>query len=393
MFKIDLQETPKVTFISSYPPRRCGIATFSQDLLSSLAKQYNREEVTNNSLQVIAVDDIEEPINNYPSETTFVIKDHSLNDYYEAAEFINASSQDIVSLQHEFNLFGGEEGYYIINLLNKLKKPVVSTLHTVLNNPNPIQKEIIQEISARSNYVVVMAEKAREILQDSYDIPADKGLFIHHGIHEKPFIDPSHYKPNIGKEGRPVILNFGLLDPKKGIEYVIEAMAEVTKYFPKAAFLVVGKTHPVIRKYHGEEYRQSLMQLVDDLGLNDNVFFHDEFVSLQELIGYLLATDIFITNYLNEDRTASGALAYAMGCGKAIISTPYHYAAEMLSNNHGRLVPFRDNKAIARELLLLLEDNELRYELRNNAYRYSRQMLWSNVATEYLQVFAQFAQI
>ena len=317
------------------------------------------------------------PAHAYPDEVTFIIRENHLDDYIQAAGFINTGPIKVVSLQHEFNLFGGKDGDYIIQLLSRLKKPVVTTLHTIPIEATPGQKQTLKDVCKLSSYIAVISNKAKSILHKHYQIPDEQVVVVPHGVHDVPYADPAPYKKIINMEGRDIILTFGLLDQYKGMEYVIEAMEKVVARFPRATFIILGKTHPAILKLHGEEYRESLKKKIKANKLNNNVFFYNEFVSLDKLIDFLMAADIYITPYLNKERVSSGTLAYALACGKAIISTPYYYAEELLSDRRGRIVPFEDSEAIARELLLLLENDKLRNEIRKNAYRFGRRMLWT----------------
>lgn len=378
----------RTAIVTSYLPRQCGIATFSSDLLNSLKPNYNVNHFNTNYLQVVAVENLT-PAHEYADEVTFIIRDQNLDDYIQAAGFINTRPIDIVSLQHEFNLFGGKDGDYIIQFLNRLKKPVVTTLHTIPIEASSTQKKTLEQVCNLSTFVVVISEKSKWILREHYRVPDERVIVVHHGVHDVPFANPAEYKKKINMENRDIILTFGLLDQHKGMEYVIEAMIEVVTRYPQATFIILGKTHPAILKLHGEEYRESLKEMIEENKLENNVFFRNEFVTLEELIDYLMASDIYITPYLNKERVSSGTLAYALACGKAIISTPYYYAEELLNDQRGRLVPFEDSKAIASELLLLLGDDGLRNRIRRNAYRFGRKMLWTEAGKSYYKIFAE----
>ncbi|NLI70757.1 MAG: glycosyltransferase [Firmicutes bacterium] len=378
----------RTAIVTSYLPRQCGIATFSSDLLTSLKPNYNINHFNTSYLQVVAIENLT-PAHEYPNEVTFIIREQILDDYIQAAGFINTRSIDVVSLQHEFNLFGGEDGNYITQFLNRLKKPVVTTLHTIPIEASPTQKKSLEDVCNLSTFIVVISEKSKWILREHYHIPDDRVIVIHHGVHDVPFANPAEYKKKINMEDRDIILTFGLLDQFKGMEYVIEAMKKVVIRHPQATFIILGKTHPAILKLHGEEYRESLKKMIKENKLDNNIFFRNEFVTLEELIDYLMAADIYITPYLNKERVSSGTLAYALACGKAIISTPYYYAQELLNDQRGRIVPFEDSEAIARELLLLLGDDDLRNEIRRKAYRFGRKMLWTEAGKSYYRTFAE----
>ncbi len=378
----------KVAFISTYLPRKCGIATFTNDLYNSIKKIYvnGGREKNEEYLQVIAMNNTPEGYA-YSKDVCFSIREKYRDDYRRVADYINLSQIDVVSLQHEFGIFGGEEGSYILHLLGKLKKPVVTTLHTIMKDPLPDQKKTLTQVCAYSTVVVVISHKAKQLLKDIYDVPEKKITMIHHGAHDVPFLDSSYFKEQFKAEGRQVILTFGLLDDNKGIEYVIDALPEVTKKFPDVLFFVLGTTHPEVKKLYGEQYRHTLQKRVKEKGLSRNVVFHNHFVSLEQLIQFLVAADIYITPYLGKERISSGTLAYALASGKAIISTPYVYAEDLLGEDRGLFVPFKDSAAIAEKLILLMEDENLRNRIRKNAYQYGRQMIWREVANDYARAF------
>lgn len=383
-----------VAFLSPSLPRQCGIATFTNDLFNSVKKHSHKNKYSkqnNTQHQIIAVENKTTP-RDYEDEVTTIIKDDRLEDYRVAANKVNHSSVSTISLQHEYNLYGGEEGDYILEFLEKTKKPVVTTMHTVHQDPSPYRKKVTKEICNYSARVIVMAEKAAGFLQSVYGVEQTKIDVVPHGIHPVGFTSPESYKHLIGREGRKVILTFGLLDRLKGVEHVIDAMKKVTEENPDALFIVLGATHPIIKEKEGEDYRNALIRRVQENNLNDHVKFHNEFVSLEKLIEYLMATDIFITPYLNKERITSGALAYAVACGKAVVSTPYYYAEELLREDCGRLVPFRDSAAIARELNSLFADSKKFNRLRKNAYRLGMKMRWGKVAEEYNKVFNEVSE-
>jgi glycosyltransferase involved in cell wall biosynthesis len=323
----------------------------------------------------------------YPEVVKFELRQDHQIDYSRAADFLNFSHIDVVSLQHEYGIFGGEEGSNVLTFLRDLTRPVVVTCHTVLKDPRPMQKEILCEIAAESVKLVVMSKLAFGFLEDAYGIPHDKIAYIPHGIHDVPFIDPNYYKDKFGVEGRKVLLTFGLLGPQKGIEYMIEALPEIVAKHPRTTYVVLGATHPFYVKKEGEAYRLSLQRKVRELGLEDHVLFYPRFVELDELLEYLGATDIFITPYLMIQQITSGALSYAMGTGKAVVSTPYWHAEELLAEGRGCLVPPRDPKALAREIINLLDDEVKRTAMRKRAYNHCRGMVWSAVARSYLELF------
>ncbi len=378
--------TLSAAFISTYPPRKCGIGTYTSDLVHNLKHLSGMNIEQENHLQIIAMNDITEGYD-YPEEVNFVIRDQHKSDYREAAEFLNLSPVDVVNLQHEYGIFGGNDGNHILYLLGKLEKPVVTTLHTVLNEPSEGQKETLKAIVNHSNIVIVLAEKAIEILKRVYKIPDNNIVMIPHGAPDVPFLDTSYYKDNFQAEDRRVLLTFGLLNPNKGIEYAIDALPRVVKDFPDVLYMILGATHPNVKRHFGEKYRISLERRVEELGLQNNVVFHNRFVSLERLIQFLVATDIYITPYLGREQISSGTLAYALTCGKAIISTPYWYAEELLKENRGILVPFQNSQEIADRIMELLSEKSKYDRMRKDAYQFGRKMIWREVANQYDVVF------
>ena len=302
---------------------------------------------------------------------------------------MNINNVDLVCLQHEYGIYGGTVGSHILALLRELRMPVVTTLHTILNEPDPKQRSVMEAISQLSDRLVVMSERGAEFLQEVYQVPADKIDLIPHGIHDVPFVDPNFYKDKFGVEGKSVLLTFGLLSPNKGIEYVIRALPEILEHCPNLVYIVLGATHPQILRHEGETYRLYLQQLAHEKGIEKNVIFYDRFVSLEELEEFIGAADIYLTPYLNQAQITSGTLAYSLGAGKAIVSTPYWYAEELLSEERGKLVPFHDAKAIARSVIELLDNETLRHAIRKRAYLYGREMIWPKVAQSYMETFTR----
>jgi len=380
----------KVSFISTYLPRKCGIATFSSDLLNSMKQLYpsSESDLEPSNFEVIALNDANE-IYNYGSEVTFKIRDQHRKDYQRAADFINHSPVDAVSVQHEYGIYGGEDGNYVNFLLSGLKKPAITTLHTVLEDPTPGQRQTLIRICEQSVSVVVMAQAAVDILTRVYRVDDKKILLIPHGAPDVPFLDSSYYKDQFQAEGRKVLLTFGLLSPTKGLEYAIEAMEKVVEIHPDALYIILGATHPEVKRRYGEEYRYSLEKMVHDKGLENNVTFYNQYVSLERLVQFLVATDVYVTPYLDRDQITSGTLAYALACGKAIVSTPYIYAEELLADGRGTLVPFRDSETMAGTVSKLLSDEALRNRMRKKSYQYGRQMVWQEVARSYAAAFEE----
>ncbi len=371
----------KVLFIGTYVPKECGIATFTSDLLNSVSGEYKDVHC-----EVIALSDPSETYN-YPEEVVFQIKRDKLEDYYLAADYINQSDADIVCLQHEFGLFGGNAGDYIFALLSGINKPVITTMHTMIREPEPEYRASTEKLIKYSEKLVVMSQTAVDMLKDVYKAPEDKIEIIFHGVPDYPFNNCSKYKKLLNLKGSPLVLTFGLLSQNKGIESVLEALPDVVSQYPDLVYLVLGATHPMVKKTQGEAYRHYLENKVSELGLENNVVFHDKFVEKEELCNYILASDIYASPYLSREQIVSGALTYAMGMGKAIVSTPYWYAREMLSENRGLLVDFGDTDGFKKSLLYLIENPEECEDIRKKAYDFGRKMTWKNVGKEYNTVF------
>ena len=375
-----------VAVIGNYLPRQCGIATFTTDLVEGLSS-----EAPDIYCWAAAMNDKHEGYQ-YPEKVRFEINQNKLTDYSVASQFLNISQTDIVCVQHEYGLFGGLAGSHLLKLLADLRMPVVTTLHTVLKDPEPEYRDVMCKISDLSDKLVVMSRKASDFLKDIYAVPEDKIVFIHHGIPDTPFIDPSFYKDKFGVEGKRVLLTFGLLSPNKGIENVLQALPAVIKEHPDVVYIILGATHPNILKFHGDAYRIMLQQLVHKLNIGEHVIFQNRFVELKELCEFLGIADIYVTPYLEEAQITSGTLAYAMGTGKAIISTPYWYATEMLAEDRGRIVPFRNPDAMAEQIIGLLDNDVDRHAMRKKAYMFSRDAVWREVSRKYLRVFSEVRQ-
>jgi len=334
----------------------------------------------------VAVTDIK-GIYEYPEVVRFEIEEQDLLSYLRAADFLNISNVDIVCLQHEFGIFGGPAGGHILALLRELRMPIITTLHTVLREPKIEQRRVMQELISLSTRLVVMVERGRQMLQEVYQAPPSKIDLIPHGIPDVGFVDPTYFKDQFGVEGKVVLLTFGLLSPNKGIEYVLNALPEILAEFPDVVYIVLGATHPNELLEHGEAYRLSLEILAKKNKLEKNVIFYNQFVDLENLKEFIGAADLYITPYLNEAQITSGTLAYTFGAGKAVISTPYWHATELLAGDQGVLVPFANAAAIAREVIALLRDDPRRHAMRKNAYRLGREMVWNNVAQMYMRSF------
>ncbi len=371
----------RLAFIGNYLPRQCGIATFTTDLCEAIATEYE-------TVKCIAV-----PVNDtpagyaYPNRVRFELTEKDLDSYRRAADFLNINNVDLVCLQHEYGIFGGRAGSHVLALLNELNMPIVTTLHTILRDPDPDQRRVLEQVAGLSDRLVVMSERGADFLKDIYHVPAEKIDFIPHGIPDLPFVDPSFHKDLFGVEGKIVLLSFGLLSANKGIETVISALPAILERHPDVVYIVVGATHPHVLRHEGETYRLSLQWLAQEKGVEGNVIFYNRFVSLDELVQFIGAADIYITPYLTEAQITSGTLAYTVGAGKAVISTPYWYAEEMLAEERGVLVPFRDPAALADQVIDLLDNEAKRHAMRKRAYMFGREMIWPQVARRYMESF------
>lgn len=371
----------RVAFIGNYLPRQCGIATFTTDLCEAIAEEYK-----GTACIALPVNDTEAGYD-YPDRVRFELTEKDIESYRRAADFLNINNVDMVSLQHEYGIFGGRAGSHILALLRELRMPVVTTLHTILRDPDPDQRRVMDEIAALSDRLVVMSERGSDFLQEVYHIPEEKIDLIPHGIPDLPFVDPSFHKDLFGVEGKTVLLSFGLLSPNKGIENVISALPAIIARHPDVVYFVLGATHPHVLKDEGETYRLSLQWLAQEKGVEGNVVFYNRFVDLDELVQFIGAADIYITPYLDAAQITSGTLAYTLGAGKAVVSTPYWYAQEMLAEERGALVPFHDPQALAEQVIDLLDHEARRHAMRKRAYLFGRDMIWSQVARRYIQSF------
>jgi glycosyltransferase involved in cell wall biosynthesis len=362
-------------------PRKCGIATFMTDILGAVAATHSETQC-----MAVAINDIPGGYD-YPALVRCEIEEQNLSSYLRAADFLNNNDVEVVSLQHEFGIFGGVAGGHVLALLRELKMPVVTTLHTILLNPSPDQRRLMDGVVGLSSRVIVMAARGQRMLQEIYNVPAEKIDLIPHGIPDGEFVDPDTLKAQFGVEGRTVLLTFGLLSPNKGIEYVLNALPRIVAEFPDVVYIVLGATHPNELREHGEAYRLSLEILAKKNGVDRNVIFHNHFVDLETLTEFIGAADLYITPYLNEAQITSGTLAYAFGSGNVVVSTPYWHAAELLDDGLGVLVPFADASAMAREVAGLLRDDVRRQKMRATAWSVGRRMVWSNVARMYMESF------
>jgi len=371
----------RIAVVGNYLPRRCGIATFTTDLCDAIHAEYSTAE-----LLVLPVNDTEEGYS-YPTRVRFELSEDNLASYRQAADFLNFSNVDLVCLQHEYGIFGGRAGGHILELLRRLQMPFITTLHTVLRDPNPDQRAVMEEIATLSDRLIIMSQNSAEILRDVFHVPSEKIDLIPHGIPDLPFTDPNFYKDGFGTEGKKVLLTFGLLSPNKGIENVIQALPKILSRHSNVIYMVSGVTHPHILRREGDKYRQYLQNLAKELGVEANVMFRNRFVSPEEMVELIGAADIYITPYKHKAQVVSGTLAYALSAGKAIISTPYLHAIELLDGERGALVPFDDPEAIAVKTIALLDDETGRHAMRKRAYLYARDMVWNRAAQKYMKSF------
>lgn len=373
----------KLAYIGTYPPRECGIGTFTRNLYNSMV--INNETIKD-SIEgfIVAMNDHDQTYN-YPEEVKFTIRQEHQRDYLSAVKFINLSGADLCILEHEFGIFGGQDGVYILSLIHRLEIPLIVTLHTIIKSPSYNQKAILVEICRMANKIVVMSHKAIEFLTSIYNIEKEKIVFIEHGVPDFQF---SHVqsKEEFNLENKKVLLTFGFIGRNKGIETVIKALPKVIEKYPDVLYMVLGKTHPNVLRYSGEEYRNYLQHLVKSLNLDNHVFFLNEFINQKELFKYLSASDIYITPYTNEAQITSGTLSYAIGVGSAVVSTPYWHASELLANGRGRLFDFNDSDGLSAVLLELLDNPEGLKNLRKKAYDYGRKITWPKTGEKYVAV-------
>ncbi len=373
----------KVAVIGNHLPRQCGIATFTTDLCDALSAEYG-----STGLSVVAVNDPQSSYA-YPERVRVEIAEGDISSYRAAARFLNAGNFDLVCLQHEFGIYGGNAGCYVLELMKRLNMPVVTTLHTVLGQPDANQRMVMQQIAARADRMIVMSKYSSRVLQDVFGVAEGKIDLIPHGIPDLPFSDPNIYKDALSLAGKSVLLTLGLLSPNKGFESVIHAMPQILSHHSNAVYLIAGATHPHVRAREGDRYREQLQALAKKLGVEKQVIFHNRFFSPMEMAMRVGSADIYIMPYSHEAQAVSGTLAYAMGAGKAIISTPYWHAAELLDDGRGVLVPFENAAAIAGAAIKLLDDDSARQAMRRRAYFYGRQMVWNRVAQSYMRSFVR----
>lgn len=370
-----------LVFLSTFPPRQCGIGTFTADLCNAIQGQ---SKLTDKPY-VIAVTNTPEGYA-YPPDVQLEIRQHRIGDYRAAADFVNNSQAEVISVQHEYGIFGGTAGRYLLTMLRRVRVPIVTTLHTVLADPLPDQARIFEDLQKRSDMLVVMTERGRQMLQDQ-GVPKDKITVIPHGVPDLPFVDPNFYKDKFKVAGRKVILTFGLIGPGKGLERMIDALPAIVAEHPDVSYLIVGATHPEHRRERKEEYRIGLQRQVRRLEMDDHVIFHNRFVTAEELAEFLCAGEIYVTPYPNEQQISSGTLAYAVGAGKAVVSTPFWHAQELLAEGRGKLVDFDDKDGLARAINGLLDEETEMHAMRKRAYEFGRDMIWPRVGQHYLELF------
>jgi glycosyltransferase involved in cell wall biosynthesis len=372
-----------IAVIGNHLPRQCGIATFTTDLCNAISEEYKKSQI-----MVVAVNDPGSHYE-YPSRVRFELAEGDSSSYDDAADFLNSCDVAMVSLQHEYGIYGGPAGSLVLRLMRRLKMPVVTTLHTALRAPNANQRIVMEEVAALSDRLIVMSQHSLRIMQEVFHVPEEKIDLISHGVPDLPFGDPDLYKESTGTKGKVVLLTLGLLSPNKGIERVIEALPRIVAGHSEVVYIIVGATHPHIRQREGDKYRLQLQSLAKTVGVERNVIFHNRFVSPEEMARFVGSADIYITPYPYEAQAVSGTLAYALGAGKAIISTPYWHAAELLAAGRGVLVPFEDSDAIATAALKLLDNEVARKAMSRRAYLYAREMVWNKAAESYMRTFVR----
>lgn len=382
-----------VVYLSTYPSRKCGLATFTQDLAKAT------DMVPNSQLKVkIAALNTNGNLYDYPNEVLYQINDNVIDDYLQVAQKINENDEiKLVSIQHEFKIFGSDHGENLLYFLRAIRKPVITTFHTVLSAPSEKRKKIVQLIAYYSEYIVIMTQSAVRILKEDYDIEDSKIVVIPHGIHDLPYEKNTYLKEHLGYKDRVLLTSFGFLRPGrarnssgKGYEYVLDALPDIIKKFPNVLYLIIGVTHPKYLKVEGERYREFLNNKIIELGIENNVKFIDEYVALEKLFQYLKASDVYVCSPLNENQITSGTLVYAMGCGRAVVSTPFAYAKDIVTNERGILLTeFKNSKSFSNAIIKILSNPNLKECMEKNTYAYTRHMTWSNVALSYLNLFSK----
>jgi glycosyltransferase involved in cell wall biosynthesis len=380
-----LASVKEVAYVSTFPPKKCGIATFTSDLVNAIGQLKSLE-----AQKIISIDG-GRLLKNADENSMFRIGRNCVDDYVLMADFINHSSVNVVNVQHEFGIFGGESGEYICAFLDKLNLPVATTLHTVLPNFEKETKEVFNRIVERSTNLIVLNETTRGLVKQ-YGVPSKKIKVIPHGCPDLPIVSSAKVKPVLGLKNKVVLSTFGLLSKGKGIEYVIQALPEIIKRESRIIYNVIGVTHPQVKKAEGESYRKTLVKMAKNLGVSSHIKFHNRFLSKPELYNYLQATDVYITPYPSPNQVSSGTLSYALAAGKAVVSTPYLHAKEALDQGRGLLCKFNDSTSIAEKVTEIIENKSLRRSLEQNAYNYSRKFIWPLVAKKYLALFNELTK-
>lgn len=384
--KIEVRKM-KIAYISTYPPRECGIATFNQNLMRAINSNYPERKKLLDGGFVVALNDSESIQEyEYPEEVKYVVRQDHQKDYIRAANFINTSSADVCIMEHEFGIYGGESGIYILPLIHRLEKPLISILHTILREPSYVQRIIIREIADQSAKIIVMSQRAVEFLTSIYDIPVEKIQIIEHGVPDLEEPEDNPVRQLTAFKKHRVLLTFGLISRNKGLETVVKALPEIVKKHPDVMYVVLGNTHPGVIKSSGEEYRDHLKNLAAKLNVSNHLTFINKFVSEEELINYLTAAEVYVTPYHNEAQITSGTLSYAVGAGAAVVSTPYWHATELLANNRGRLFDFKNSEALAEIVNELLDNDEILNKLKENAYEYGLHLRWPQTGAEFIKV-------
>lgn len=368
-----------IVFLSTYSPRQCGIATFTEDLVKNLKAEYPL-----NSYKIAAIND---KYYEYGNEVLLTLNQFKKSDYIMSAKKLNESNTDLVVIEHEYGIYGGSAGDYLLDFINNLKIPFVTTLHTILSNPDEKQKEIVHELGVKSQKLIIMSKNSENILESVYNIPKGKIKLIHHGVPDLTVDSRKNLKKKFGYEKNSIISTFGLISPGKGIEYAIESMGKVAKKHPEAIYLILGKTHPCIQEKYGETYRDNLKDIVKSLSIENNVTFINKYLTKQEIVDYLAMSDIYMTPYLGEEQSVSGTLAYAVGYGKAIVSTPYRYAREMLKNRRGVLAEFKNSDSLYNSIEYLLDNPERRLYMEKNMLNLGKNMRWPKITEKYNDLF------